>query len=111
MLKRAAEVLEVAPQAGRDGAYEAAGRAVLDRSDALIAVWDGREAQGRGGTGGVVAEARRRGLPVAWIRAGNRRPEALEPVSLGARQGAVTFERFPVVPGTAGGRPAGGRGS
>jgi hypothetical protein len=110
LLGRAAEVVEVAPQRDRDDAYEAAGRAVLDRSDVLIAVWDGREAQGKGGTGGVVAEARRRGLPVAWIRAGNRRPETLEPVSLGVGQGAVTFERFPAVPGTAGTGSGGGRG-
>ena len=109
LLGRAAEVVEVAPQPGRDEAYEAAGRAVLDRSDVLIAVWDGQEARGPGGTGGVVAEARRRGLPVAWIRAESRRPGTLEPFRLDAGQGAVTFERFPAVPGTAGASPGGGR--
>ena len=108
LLGRAAAVVQVAAQPRRDKAYEAAGRAVLDRSDVLIAVWDGREAQGLGGTGGVVAEARRRELPVAWIGAGNRRPETLEPVSLGAWQGTVSFERFPAVPGAAGASPGGG---
>jgi hypothetical protein len=58
-------------------------------------VWDGQGAQGQGGTGGIVAEARKCGLPIAWVHAGNRRPGTLEPTSLGAEQGEVSFERFP----------------
>lgn len=95
LLARAREVVVVAAQADRDRAYEEAGLAALDRSDVLIAVWDGQGAQGRGGTGGIVATARSRGLPVAWVHAGNRRPGTEEPTSLGAEQGTVTFERFP----------------
>jgi len=110
LLRRADEVVEVASQPGHDGAYEAAGLAVLQRSDVLIAVWDGQAAQGRGGTGGILAEARRRGLPVAWVHAGNRRPGTLEPTSLGAEQGSVTFERFPGEPRPAGESPGGVRG-
>jgi hypothetical protein len=37
-----------------------AGKFIVDRSDALIAVWDGKEARGRGGTGDIVAYAKRR---------------------------------------------------
>jgi hypothetical protein len=47
--------------------YEAVGFAVLDQSDLLIAVWDGQR-QRPGGTGQVVHEAVRRGIPVIWIR-------------------------------------------
>jgi hypothetical protein len=67
---------------------------VLDRADVLVAVWDGQGAQGQGGTAAIVAQARERALPLAWVHAGNRRPETLGPTSLGAEQGEVTFERL-----------------
>lgn len=95
LLARADDVVQVAAAAGRDAAYESAGRELLDRADVLIAIWDGRGAQGQGGTGAIVAQARERGLPLAWVHAGNRRPQTLEPTSLGADQGKVTFERLP----------------
>jgi hypothetical protein len=53
--------------AGDDASYEQANRAILDRSDIVIAVWDGDPARGRGGTGDVVHEALERGLPVIVI--------------------------------------------
>jgi hypothetical protein len=95
LLDRADEVIEIAPTPSRDTAYAAAGREVLDRADLLVAVWDGQGAQGHGGTAAIVAQARQRGLPVAWVHAGNRRPNTLEPSSLGAEQGKVSFERLP----------------
>lgn len=102
LLDQAAEVLEIPPQPTRHAAYEAAGSAVLDHSDVLVAVWDGQGAQGPGGTGGIVADARRRDLPVAWVHAGNRSPGTQEPTSLGAEQGKATFERFPRTHGSPG---------
>lgn len=104
LLARADEVVEVAPQASRDEAYEAGGRAMLERADVMVAIWDGQGAQGRGGTGGIVAEARERDLPLAWVHAGNRTPETGEPTSLGDEQGAVSFERFPLAMRGAAGR-------
>ena len=98
LLRRAGDVVEVPVQPNRDAAYEAGGVAMLERADVVIAVWDGRPAQGLGGTGGIVAEVRRRELPLAWIHAGNRKPGTGEPTSLGAEQGVVTFERFPDAP-------------
>ena len=50
-----------------DAAYEAVGLWVLGHCDALIAVWNGAGADGRGGTGQIVEEAVRRGLKTAWI--------------------------------------------
>lgn len=47
--------------------YASAGRAMLNQSDLLVAVWDGQPAHGTGGTGGVVDDALRRGVPVVWI--------------------------------------------
>lgn len=50
-----------------DAAYEAVGLWVLGHCDALIAIWNGSAANGRGGTGQIVEEAVRRGLKTAWI--------------------------------------------
>ena len=87
-----------APPAGCasvEDAYEAAGLYVLDHCDVLLAIWDGQPARGQGGTGWMVAEARRRGLPLAWVHAGNARAGSRESLSLGDEQGVVTLERFP----------------
>ena len=94
LLDRADEVIEMPPAPTRNEAYEAAGLYVLDHCDVLIAVWDGQGAQGQGGTGGIVARARQRRLPIAWVHAGNRKPGTTEPTSLGDEQGSVTFENF-----------------
>ena len=53
----------------RNGAYVAAGRAMLALSDVLIAVWDGLPSRGEGGTAQIVAEAQDNEIPVVWIRA------------------------------------------
>jgi hypothetical protein len=48
------------PEPSED-AFLAAGRLVADRSDVLIAVWDGQEAQGKGGTADIVRYAQQNG--------------------------------------------------
>jgi hypothetical protein len=53
-------------ESNRD-AYLAASEHVLAAVDAMIAVWDGQPADGRGGTGDVVAVARDRGIPVTVV--------------------------------------------
>ena len=40
---------------------------ILDRADALIAVWDGYPANGPGGTGESIEDAAERRIPVIWI--------------------------------------------
>lgn len=50
-----------------EDAYLAGGHEVADSCDILVAVWDGQEAVGKGGTGDVVAYARGRGLDVRVI--------------------------------------------
>lgn len=49
------------------GAYERAGRIVLDQAEILIAVWDRSPVRGRGGAAQIVAEAVLRGIPVIHI--------------------------------------------
>ena len=94
LLALADEVITL-PPAPRDEAYAAVGRYVLDHCDLLVAIWDGKGAQSQGGAGEIVAQARQRGLPMAWVHAGNRKPGTQEPTTLGEEQGKVTFERFP----------------
>jgi SMODS and SLOG-associating 2TM effector domain 3 len=66
-------VTVVPPQDTRDDAYRTAGRAVAERSDVLLAVWDGQPAKGVGGTGEIVATAGRLGVPVLWLRSERHR--------------------------------------
>ena len=69
-LRRAAATVVTLPfPAPSERAYLAAGHAMVDRSDHLFAVWDGRPARGPGGTADVVAYARSRGrpVPVLWV--------------------------------------------
>jgi hypothetical protein len=59
-------------------AYEAVGRFVVRHCDLLLAVWDGRQSKGRGGTAEIVHYAAAAGVPVWWIHAQQeKRPEWL----------------------------------
>ena len=59
-------------------AYEAVGRFVVRHSDILIAIWDGKPSNGRGGTADIVDYALSSGVPVWWIHA----TEPIDPVWL-----------------------------
>ncbi|MFP4390125.1 MAG: hypothetical protein ACLFPR_14425 [Desulfococcaceae bacterium] len=64
---RSVETMPPVPNSVPEDAFLACGKAVVDRTDILLAIWDGRPAKGRGGTGEVVAYARKIGKPLAWI--------------------------------------------
>jgi len=75
-LSRRARATLILPLAGDSAAplderlpatYEAAGLTMLALSDILVAVWDGKPAEGRGGTGQIVEEAARRGAPIVVV--------------------------------------------
>lgn len=53
----------------RDKAYAAVGDYTITHSDVLLAIWDGEQARGNGGTGQVVATALHARVPVIWIAA------------------------------------------
>jgi hypothetical protein len=63
-LLAAATAVTILPRGGEgdEEMYFLAGRRVVDESELLIAVWDGRPAAGLGGTADVVAYADRRGV-------------------------------------------------
>ena len=75
---KAALVLELGgTRTDEEKAYEDVGLAVLDRSDMLVAIWDGGASAGRGGTTEIVAEAARRAMPIIRIDAKGETPTTL----------------------------------
>jgi len=59
---RVAESMQTRPQA-----YERAGQLMVERSDIVIAVWDGLPSRGTGGTADIVAYAHARHVPVLRV--------------------------------------------
>jgi hypothetical protein len=66
--------IEVVQTSGTDeDAYLAAGRRVVELSDVMIAIWDGRPAKGKGGTADTVAYALGFGVPMVHINPVDRK--------------------------------------
>ena len=71
--------VEVLDTPGTDeDAYLAAGQRVVELSDIVLAVWNGKPAKGKGGTADVVAYAIRRGVPLIHIDPMSRTVRQLE---------------------------------
>lgn len=95
LLGKAEQVIQMPACSQREEGYLAAGMYVLENSNVLVTLWDGAPAQGKAGTAEIVSLARQRGMPLAWIHAGNRLPGTNTPTSLGTWQGKLTCENFP----------------
>ena len=95
LFHRASAIRIMPPAPTRDDAYHAAGVYVVEHSDVMITIWDGQPARGRGGTAEIVALARERGLPLAWIHAANHTADSGAIPARGDRATSITFERFP----------------
>jgi len=67
LLARAGKVVQLPFVTPDPDAYMAAGKRMVEESDSLLAVWDGRPGRGPGGTADVVAYARSRGVPVTVL--------------------------------------------
>jgi hypothetical protein len=93
-LNLAVEVIPPPEAARRADGYRAAGIYVLEHCDILIALWDGLEAQGRGGTGEIVALARERRMPLAWVYSPRPHSNEMQSHYPGQKAGTVSFERF-----------------
>lgn len=75
LLAIASAILELPGERGQDEtAYAVAGAAILAVTDVLVAVWNGEESAGRGGTGDVVASALAQGKPVIHVPIGAHEP-------------------------------------
>lgn len=55
----------------QDDVYQKLGEYLVQNMDVLIAIWNGQEARGPGGTGDVVQDFRQSCKPLVWIRADN----------------------------------------
>jgi hypothetical protein len=91
LLEQADAVKALEKTANREEAYHRAGVAVLDLCDVLLAVWDGEPARGFGGTGDIVALARERSRPLAWVFA----TRSVQVHSHKSETGHIIYERFP----------------
>jgi len=91
LLEQADAVKVLEKTANREEAYYQAGVAVLDLCDVLLAVWDGEPARGFGGTGDIVAIARERSRPLAWVFASR----SDQVINNKAEAGNIVYERFP----------------
>jgi hypothetical protein len=67
LLKQASLVITLQRQKTDEESYLEAGKRVVDLSDLLIAVWDGKPAKGLGGTADVVKYARRKHEPIIHL--------------------------------------------
>lgn len=67
LLRSAADVETLPHHSPSETAYLDAGRRIADLSDIVIAIWDGNDAKGKGGTADTVRYARRRGIEVIVI--------------------------------------------
>ena len=85
---RAAWSMVLPPEKDRNTSYRAVGRYVVDHSDLMIAVWNGKPARGRGGTGEVMDICRQMGKPLYWIH--SETPECIERENIG---GIITHEK------------------
>lgn len=92
--RRAIETIVLPPAASRNECYEKAGFYIADYCDVLIAVWDGKPSQGRGGTADVVAKAQELGKPICHIWAGNYKEDPAKRTDVGEKHGTVEFMNF-----------------
>lgn len=92
LLERADDVEQIPPAQSRTEGYRRAGHRVVDRSDALIALWDGEPAAGEGGTGEIVDHARLLDRPLAWVPVVNT--VRVPPQGEGVRA-EIIWERWP----------------
>ncbi|HVZ68029.1 MAG TPA: DUF4231 domain-containing protein [Rhizomicrobium sp.] len=92
LLARAANVFELEETRGVDDdrAYEAVGLMTLRQCDILIAVWNGKPAEGRGGTAEIVSRAIDSNIPIIWIHSEkNVPPKLLRADPMGPRDPAL----------------------
>lgn len=67
LLGAADKIETVSPERSDEQAFLAAGKRVVDLSDAIIAIWDGEAARGLGGTGDVVGIAKQKQIRVIHL--------------------------------------------
>jgi hypothetical protein len=79
---------------GQKDEYQLLGDYLVDQMDYLIAIWNGLDARGPGGTGDVVQNFRKTRKPLAWLRADNM--VLNKPIFLAdsLQQGSIQYENW-----------------
>lgn len=67
ILSRASNVRQLSSKGSRPEAYDQMGHYIVNQCDVLIAIWDGKDAEGQGGTGDIVRYARKGNCPLFWV--------------------------------------------
>ncbi len=67
LFNQAEEIITLSNSSSRKDAYLQVGKYVVDKSDVLIAIWDGLPSRGKGGTAEIVDYARENKKPLYWI--------------------------------------------
>jgi hypothetical protein len=75
LLKKASKVTILKGEISEEKSYFDAGRKMVQRSDIVVAIWDGKPAKGLGGTGDIVAYAVQSGKRIIHIDPIARRVE------------------------------------
>jgi len=90
---------EIAPPLPtREAAYAWVGDRLVELADVLVAIWDGRAAQGDGGTGAVVARAIAARRTIGHLWAGNAKADPTRRTDVGDRFGRVRWYNLPGLP-------------
>jgi hypothetical protein len=63
----------------RTEAYEQVGRYIVDQCEVLIALWNGKQASGQGGTQEIVDYARETNCPLIWVKTEEQGKILIEP--------------------------------
>jgi hypothetical protein len=92
--EKAIEVVELPLTPTRDEAYLQAGNFIAENCDLMIAIWDGKSAQGTGGTGDIVGRAEKCGKPVIHIWAGNYKENPAKRTDVGEKLGTARFKKI-----------------
>ena len=79
LLSHASGTIKLTHVAPSEKAYFDAGKMVVDKSDVLIAIWNGQPAKGLGGTGDVVSYALAKGKNVIHIDLTKKKITTLKP--------------------------------
>lgn len=95
LAERAIETIAMPPMATRSEAYLRSGCYIVEHSDVMVSIWDGKKAQGQGGTGEIVDLAKKLGKPICHVWAGNYKPDKAKRTDVGARHGRFRHMNFP----------------
>lgn len=92
-LNKAEGLIQLSEEKQED-VYQQLGDYLVNNMDVLIAIWNGQDARGPGGTGDVVQNFRQSHKPLAWIRADNKTSDQSVFLPDSIQQGTIQYENW-----------------